>query len=187
MFSATVLSRCPAASGAHPATDDDAARTDHHEVVFTTRDRFDADVPVKFTVAQIDALRAKLAALPQAPARPAHATTKMKVVAALASELTALRTRGWGLQALAAFLAEGGVKISAGTLKNYLQRTGATRKRRRKKDVTASSAAASVSPLGALPGVPWATSPVSPPVAVRTVEPAPQRYGGFVVREDSEL
>jgi hypothetical protein len=84
--------------------------------------------PVKFTVAQIDALRAKPAALPQASARPAHATTKMKAVAALASELTALRARGWGLQALAAFLAEGGVTISTGTLKNYLPRAGATRK-----------------------------------------------------------
>ena len=136
---------------------------------------------VKITVAQIDSLRVKLAALPKAPSPPSHSATKMEAVAALAPELTALRARGWGLQALAALLAEGGVRISSGTLKNYLQRAGATRKRRRKRNSTTPSTSAA--PNGALP----AALPTTPPVAARTVGAVPPRIGGFVVREDTEI
>lgn len=103
---------------------------------------------MKITVGQIDEMRAKLAALPAAPAVPTQPATKMKAVTALAPELIALRERGWGLHALAAFMTEGGFPISPGTLKNYLQRAGATRtKRRRKKEIAPSPATGATLPV----------------------------------------
>ncbi len=159
-----------------------------HEVIRQPHCIVDESEAVKITIAQIDAMRVKLAALPAAPAAPPRAATKMEAVVALAPELVALREKGWGLQALAALMTESGFAISPGTLKNYLQRAGATRKKRRKKNASTSSVATRP-PVPATPR--GASSPVAAktsPMAERTVIPSPvTSYGSFVVREDTEL
>ena len=162
---------------------------DLHEVIFDRRRIAHGSAAVKITVAQIDEMRAKLAALPAAPAVPTQPASKMEAVTALAPELVALRGRGWGLQALAAFMTEGGFPISPGTLKNYLQRAGATRTKRRRKKVIAPSGATGATLPVAPPGAPSpAASKTSPPVADRAVvSPRTTSYGTFVLREDTEL
>jgi hypothetical protein len=85
---------------------------------------------MKIGIAQIEAIREALMALPPASKIP-NSGTKRGAVAALAPELLSLRRQGYGLETLAAFLKEKGLAISSGTLKNYLQRAGATRTKRR--------------------------------------------------------
>jgi hypothetical protein len=143
---------------------------------------------VKITVTQIEALRVRLAATPPPPPRPNHAATKMEAVVALSQELTALREKGWGLQALAALLAEGGVAVSPGTLRNYLQRAGATRRRRRRRVDNASTAGTQATPPGALTSDAPSTVPSVVPIVERTgAASAVARIGSFTVREDTEL
>ena len=162
---------------------------DQREVILRARRIAAGSTTVKITIAHIDEMRAKLAALPAAPAAPTQAATKMEAVMALAPELVALRGRGWGLQALSAFMTEGGFPISAGTLKNYLQRSGATRtKRRRKKESTPSAATGATLPAAPRAALSPAASKTSPRVAERAiVAPRTPSYGAFVVREDTEL
>jgi hypothetical protein len=162
---------------------------DQHEVIFRRRRIARGSAAVKITVGQIDEMRAKLAALPAAPVVPTQPATKMEAVTALAPELVALRGRGWGLHALAAFMTEGGFPISPGTLKNYLQRAGATRTKRRRKKEIAPSGATGVKLPAAPPGAPSpAASKTSLPVADRAVvTPSTTSYGTFVLREDTEL
>jgi hypothetical protein len=161
---------------------------DQHEVIFHLCRIAHGSAAVKITVAQIDEMRAKLAALPAAPAAPTQPATKMEAVTALAPELVALRERGWGLHALAAFMTEGGFPISPGTLKNYLQRAEVTRtKRRRKKQSTPSGATGPTSPVEPS-AAPSPAASTSQPVAERAVvTPRTTSYGTFVLREDTEL
>jgi hypothetical protein len=159
-----------------------------HEVIGQPHCIVDESEAVKITVAQIDAMRVKLAALPAAPAAPPRAATKMEAVVALAPELVALRGKGWGLQALAAFMTEGGFAISAGTLKNYLQRAGAARTKRRRKKESTSSGATGATPTRASAAAASPTAPKTSPTAdSAVVTRRPTSYGSFVVREDTEL
>lgn len=143
---------------------------------------------VKITIGQIEVIRGKLAKVPPRPVVPTETSTKMAAVVSLAPELLALRRNGWGLEALAALLAEGGLDLTPGTLKNYLQRAGATRSKRRR-----GKADASGSPPAPLPSkTSIAAEPPSAhrtfPVVVRPVageQPVPP--GSFRIREDTEL
>jgi hypothetical protein len=144
---------------------------------------------VRLTVAQVDEIRRQLAAQPPAPTVRGDSVSKLAAVTAAAPELLGLRRNGWGIAALAAFLTERGLPISAGTLKNYLQRVGATRTKRRRRRTT--------SPPGAAP--PTASASAQPAeqrsaagraLAAVTRTAAPVRAispGSFVVREDTEL
>jgi hypothetical protein len=146
------------------------------------------EVAVKITVGQIEGIRAELAKVPPKPVVPTESSTKMAAVASLAPELLALRWNGWGLEALVAFLAEGGLHLTPGTLKNYLQRAGATRsKRRRRKETASGSPAPSSQPQTAIA----AEIPASRrtfPVAIRpVVDEPPVPPWSFKVREDTEI
>ncbi len=141
----------------------------------------------KIPTARIEALRSKLMEADAAPVIPPEASTKMGAVAALAPELLGLRRKGWGLAALAAMLREGGLEITSGTLKNYLQRAGATRTRRRSRRERAPTP--TPSPLS-LPAPPAKQTPATArgyPVVVRP-DPAahPREPGTFVPREDTK-
>jgi hypothetical protein len=143
---------------------------------------------VRLTVAQVDEIRRQLAAQPPAPTVRGDSVSKLAAVTAAAPELLGLRRNGWGIAALAAFLTEKGLPISEGTLKNYLQRVGATRTKRRRRQTTSPGAApptasASVQPAEQRSVAGRAPAAVTRPVApVRAIPP-----GSFVVREDTEL
>ena len=69
----------------------------------------------------IAAVQKKMRKLPQKKER---LLTKMETVAALRSDITGMQQKGYSLQEIAEYLAENGVKISAGTLRNYLGKGG---------------------------------------------------------------
>jgi hypothetical protein len=75
-----------------------------------------------FTHEQITEIEAKLRALPVAPKRPKD-LNKSEVVKALSGGIRFAQRNGYTLQEIAKQLSDGGVTISAATLKNYLQRT----------------------------------------------------------------
>jgi hypothetical protein len=144
---------------------------------------------MRLTIVQVDQIRAKLAAQPPAPAMRADSVSKLAAVTAAAPELLGLRRMGWGIAALASFLTEAGLPISAGTLKNYLQRVGATRTKRRRRQATtppgeaATTASVAAQSAEQRPSAGRALSAVThPAAAVRPIAP-----GSFVVREDSEI
>jgi hypothetical protein len=144
---------------------------------------------VRLTVAQVDEIRRQLAAQPPAPTVRGDSVSKLAAVTAAAPELLGLRRNGWGIAALAAFLTERGLPISAGTLKNYLQRAGATRTKRRRRQTTSPpgaalpTASASAQPAEQRSSVGRASPAVTHPT--QPVRPIPP--GSFVVREDSEI
>lgn len=63
-------------------------------------------------------LRGTLAALPE---KPKTSFTARDAVAALASEIQAARTNGYGLSDIAAMLEERGIRVSPSTLGSYLR------------------------------------------------------------------
>jgi hypothetical protein len=139
----------------------------------------------KMSNAEIESIRAQLLALPPAPTATVKGT-KAATVASLAPELLGLRRQGYGLAALAAFLTEKGLPIASGTLKNYLQRAGVARgKRRGTKLVDARSANAPHSSDTALAGV----APSSPPRTGSSEQRAPNqnvRLSAWAARPDIE-
>jgi hypothetical protein len=144
---------------------------------------------VRLTVAQVDEIRRKLAAQPPAPVVRGASVSKLAAVTAAAPELLGLRRSGWGIAALAAFLTEAGLPISAGTLKNYLQRAGATPTKRRRRQRAIAPAATSPTAFVWAQAAEQRSSagPASGAITrqsalVRTIPP-----GSFIVREDSEL
>jgi hypothetical protein len=144
---------------------------------------------VRLTVAQVDEIRRQLAAQPPAPTVRHDSMTKLAAVTAAAPELLGLRRTGWGIATLAAFLTEAGLPISAGTLKNYLQRVGATRtKRRRRQTTTPPVAAPPTASVSAQPAEQRSSvSRASPAVTHPTPPVRPIPPGSFVVREDTEI
>jgi hypothetical protein len=114
---------------------------------------------MKIGITQIEAIREALLALPPAPKMP-NDGTKRGAVAALAPELLNLRRQGYGLETLAAFLKEKGLAISSGTLKNYLQRAGATRTKRRQRTIVESHDNRQAPPPARLPAPPPTTRPI---------------------------
>lgn len=114
---------------------------------------------MKIGIAQIESLREALKALPPPP-KVRNDGTKRGAIAALAPELFGLRRQGYGLETLAAFLKEKGLEISSGTLKNYLQRAGATRTKRRQRKVVAAHDERPAQAPARLPAPPSTTRPV---------------------------
>lgn len=115
----------------------------------------------KMSNAEIESIRAELLALPPAPTVTVKGT-KAATVASLAPELLGLRRRGYGLAALAAFLTEKGLPITSGTLKNYLQRAGATRGKRRGQRLVSAQVTISTSSSDTAQAQRPATSPSRP-------------------------
>lgn len=145
---------------------------------------------VRLTVAQVDEIRRKLAAQPPAPTVRGDSVSKLAAVTAAAPELLGLRRAGWGVAALAAFLTEAGLPISAGTLKNYLQRAGATPTKRRWRQRTSAPGATSPAASVSAQAAEHRSSPGPVSAAITTRQSAPVRAippGTFIVREDSEL
>jgi hypothetical protein len=142
---------------------------------------------VTISVDEIAILKGKLAVLPSAPTVPMQTPTRLAAVAAIAPELLELRRKGWGLEALTAYLAEQGLPITPATLKNYLQREGATRSKRRRRK--GSPSAATPQPIKATtsiaPQLP-ATRPAFRPVVRPMASEGPLAPGTFRMLEDSK-
>ena len=85
---------------------------------------------------QVEKLRAKLTQAPPAPPAASVNTTKQEAVRSLVGEIRALQQRGYTLEQVAELFREEGVLLTTQTLKNYLARAKAPRKRRAGKRAT---------------------------------------------------
>jgi hypothetical protein len=127
---------------------------------------------MKILITDIEAIGAALDAL----APPLHVRTecsKAEAVAALAPRLLEQRKKGHGLGALAAMLTERGLPISPGTLKNYLQRAGAAKGKRRRREAVSSPAARAAPELPPPAARPVASLPATSRVKVTMPSAAP--------------
>jgi hypothetical protein len=139
------------------------------------------------TVAEIDAIRTKLAAIPQ---KDDAARDRLLPVefARMSAEVLALRAHGYSWEEVAAFISCKGCRISASALKTRLSRKGLTpkAKKRRAGNVAHSAKAPARDDSKASqvrPGEPVGAQGVSP----RGIPPVPNRSPGtFSLREDSK-
>ena len=137
------------------------------------------------TIAAVDAIRARLAAVPAKEAS-AREVTRVEAVTRMRGEILALRERGYSWEEVAAMVSSEGCRVAAATLRTELSRRGAApmgKKReppREKKDVA--------NPAGPKRGHVQAPAPALAKASAPQPRHAPEpRIGGFVVREDSEV
>lgn len=141
------------------------------------------------TIAAVDAIRARLAAVPAKEAS-AREVTRVEAVTRMRGEILALRERGYSWEEVAGMVSGEGCRVAAATLRTELSRRGAAPKGKKreplreppcqKKDV----ANAAGPKRGHVQAAPSALTKPSAPQPRPTPE---ARIGGFVVREDSEI
>jgi hypothetical protein len=139
------------------------------------------------TVAEIDAIRTELSAIPQKD-DAARELNREDAIARMSAEVLALRERGYSWEEVAAFISRKGCRISASALKTRLSRKGLTPKA--KKRGAGSVASPAKAPARddskasqVRPGEPVGVQGVSP----RGAPPVPNRAPGtFALREDSK-
>jgi hypothetical protein len=137
------------------------------------------------TIAAVDAIRARLAAVPAKEAS-AREVTRVEAVTRMRGEILALRERGYSWEEVAGMVSSEGCRVAAATLRTELSRRGAApkgKKReppREKKDVANAG--------GHKRGHVQAPAPAPAKASAPQPRPAPEaRIGSFVVREDSEI
>ena len=84
------------------------------------------------TVAEIDAIRTKLAAIPQKD-DAARELNREEAIARMSAEVLALRAHGYSWEEVAAFISCKGCRISASALKTRLSRKGLTPKAKKRR------------------------------------------------------
>lgn len=136
------------------------------------------------TVAAVDEIRARLAAVPAKDAS-ARAVTRVEAVTRMRGEILALRKRGYSWEEVATMVSSEGCRVAAATLRTELSRNRAASKTKKRQAAPGEKKAAKPVPGGD------ATAPAAAPPAKGSptaAAPPPQaRIGSFAVREDSEL
>jgi hypothetical protein len=84
------------------------------------------------TVAAVDAIRAKLAAVP-AKDDSARELTRPEAIARMADEIRSLRERGYSWSEVATIVSREGCQVTPGALKTGLSRRGLTPKARKRR------------------------------------------------------
>ena len=125
-----------------------------------------------FSTDDLEALRRDLAQLP--PARPKSVSNR-DAVGALTSELAAAQRLGYSVDDLAQLLSSKGLRMTAGTLKGYLQQAR-KKKRPNKKSTTTGNAGAATAGSTSAPAT-VAGQPAPAPSVVAAARPAPHAAG----------
>jgi hypothetical protein len=137
------------------------------------------------TVAAVDAIRARLAAVPAKEAS-AREVTRVEAVTRMRGEILALRERGYSWEEVAAMVSSEGCRVAAATLRTELSRRGAALKGKKREPAREEKTVASAA--GRKQGHVQAPAPAPAKASAPQSKPAPEaRIGGFVVREDSEI
>jgi hypothetical protein len=137
------------------------------------------------TVAAVDEIRARLAAVPAKDAS-ARAVTRVEAVTRMRGEILALRKRGYSWEEVAAMVSTEGCRVAAATLRTELSRKRTASKAKTREAAPSEKKVAKAVPAGAA----TAPAPAAPPAKVRPTAAAPPpqaRIGSFAVREDSEI
>jgi hypothetical protein len=141
------------------------------------------------TVAAVDAIRSRLAAVPAKEASTRE-VTRVEAVTRMRGEILALRQRGYSREEVAAMVSSEGCRVAAATLRTELSRRGAASRGNKRKppreppreEKNVANAA------GHKRGHVQAPAPSPAKASAPQPRPAPEaRIGGFVVREDSEI
>jgi hypothetical protein len=137
------------------------------------------------TVAAVDEIRARLAAVPAKDAS-ARVVTRVEAVTRMRGEILALRERGYSWEEVAAMVSSEGCRVAAATLRTELTRKGAASKTGKREAAPGEKKAAKSVPGGAATAQAAMPAPAkaSPPVLAPTAQ---ARIGSFAVREDSEI
>ena len=137
------------------------------------------------TVAVVDAIRARLAAVPAKEAS-AREVTRVEAVTRMRGELLALRERGYSWEEVAAMVSSEGCRVAAATLRTELSRRGAAPKGKQREPPREKKTVANAA--GHKRGHVQATAVMGAKGSAPQPRPASDaRIGGFVVREDSEI
>ena len=137
------------------------------------------------TVAVVDAIRARLAAVPAKEAS-AREVTRVEAVTRMRGEILALRERGYSWEEVAAMVSSEGCRVAAATLRTELSRRGAAAKGKKREPAREEKNVANAA--GHKRGHVQAPAPSPAKASAPQPRPAPEaRIGGFVVREDSEI
>jgi hypothetical protein len=123
-------------------------------------------VPKAYTLQQANEIASELRALP-AIEDSRRGLNKQQVVRRLAAEIATVQARGYTIDQVAEHLVALGFEISAPTLKSYLQRAKAARRRRMGARGTSRDGSCSAAPVRvSTAGPPAAALPSSPPADV---------------------
>jgi hypothetical protein len=133
------------------------------------------ETSMPFSTDDLEALRRDLAELP--PARPKNVSNR-DAVGALTSELAAAQRLGYSVEELAELLSGKGLRMTAGTLKGYLQQA---RKRKRSQKKRNGFGKAAVRPPIGVGSTTAAAAPAAEPTASSSLpagaKPAPSGAG----------
>ena len=128
-----------------------------------------------FSTDDLEALRRDLAQLP--PARPKSVSNR-DAVGALTSELAAAQRLGYSVDDLAQLLSSKGLRMTAGTLKGYLQQARKKKRPNKKSTTTGNPGAATAVTAGSTSAPATAADqPASAPSFPAAVRPAPHAAG----------
>lgn len=137
------------------------------------------------TVASVDAIRERLAAIP-AKDDSARELTRQEALTRMADEIQSLRGRGYSWKEVASIVSREGCQVTPGALKTGLSRRGLTPKPKRRRPESPPSAPAAAAPAATQAAL--TTSAEKPTVAKQVAPPAaaPERSAGtFTAREDT--
>jgi hypothetical protein len=136
------------------------------------------------TVAAVDALRIRLAAIPPKD-ESVREVTRVEAVMRMRGEIVALRGRGYSWEEVAAIVSQEGCQVTTATLRTELSRRGSVAKKKRRKGRSHSGNAAAVATTAPPPVAPAPVVARAAAVPARTLPEV--KAGAFVVREDTEL
>ena len=141
------------------------------------------------TVATVEAIRARLAAIP-AKDDSARELTRQEAITRLADEIRSLRERGYSWSEVASIVSREGCQVTPGALKTGLSRRGLTPKAKKRRSEPSQAAPEASAPVATEP--PRIKSAAAPTVGKQVAAPispvavAPERAAGtFAAREDT--
>jgi hypothetical protein len=150
----------------------------------------------KISVSEVDNISRRLDTV-EAPSDAS--VSKQKAIAILAPKLHAMRSKGYSWSAIATWLKDNGLDVTAVALQGYLRRVRLAEKSKRPpairkgRDRNPTDGATSTPTVTRAPVATAPTTRLAPaeplaakPPGQRAAQPSPTRYGTFVPREDTK-
>jgi hypothetical protein len=140
------------------------------------------------TVATIDAIRERLAAIPEKD-RSDRKVSRREAISRMTDEILGLRKRGYSWQEVAELVSQEGCRVTVGSLKTVLWRRGVTSRAKTRSSTNAPSPSR---PSNAENHRAVSRRPPEPAAGVSAESPratasTPREPGTFVPREDKEI
>jgi hypothetical protein len=146
-----------------------------------------SQLAMALTVAAVDAIRERLAAIPEKDGAE-RKVTRLEAIARMTDEILGLRKRGYSWKEVAEIVSSEGCRVTVGSLKTVLWKRGVTSRGKARSSTKGAGPRRPSQPTSQSPGV---AGRVEPAVGVNSSEPRecpkPTREPGtFVPREDTK-